>query len=249
VRHQKRPRQEDSQKRRRSFMFSQPPKYITPMEYHHRTMEHIQHMERHRWQNIVKSHDYEGFYYGKSPTKIPEYVNYNENRYPLSTNSELLSYMESRLNNFSEDTWKKVEFMANCSSSPIIELSPFHVDRFFWQVFFLSAGFSRQSRKRKRNYLLRYFQPELYVPHQRYVSQKDNVFVKLHLNEQLENTADPSVNKSTVPTKSSMHCNVIKENVPTLPEIPSRACVITSTNSPELRTVENVYSFKKKNSS
>ena len=245
VRHQKRPRPEDSQKRRRSYMFSQPPKYITPMEYHNRTMEHIEHMERCRWQNIVKSQDYEGFYHGKSPSKIPEYIYHNETRHALSTNSELLNYMENRLKKFTDDTWKKIEVLAKSSLSPLTELSPFHVDRFFCQFFFFSAGFSGQSRKRKRNYLLKYFKPELYMPHHIYPPPKDKSFVKLLSNAKSEKSADPLVKPST-PCIINVSDNVVKENVPTLPEIPTRACVITSAKSPELRTVENVYSFKKK---
>ena len=251
VRHQKRPRPEDCQKRRRSYMFSQPPKYITPMEYHNRTMEHIEHMERRRWQNIVKSHDHEGFYYGKSPSRIPDYILHNETKHALSTNSELLSYMGNRLIKFSDETWKRVESMAKSASSPLIELSPFHVDRFFCQFFFFSAGFSRQSKKRKRNYLLRYFQPELYImPHHRYhPPPEDNSSLKA-----FPNILTPAPEKNT-DVKQEAHSrnansivdNFAKEHIPTLPEIPSRACVLTSSSSPELRTVENVYSFKKRN--
>ena len=249
----------DIKKKKRTYMLGNPPKFITPMEYHSRMMEHREYLERRQWQNIVHSQDYESYYNDKPPTKIPEYIYHNQTRHALATNSQLLGYLASRASLFTDETWERIERMAEEARYPLNNLSPFHIDHFFYQFFFFSTAYlkgMKRSKKRKRSNLYQYFQPELYILPQHKLPRQQNSMFKYYPHGSLGNSSQSTGHASTthqIPTESSLITPKTelttdsKEAVPSLPEVP-RASTHSPSKSPEMRTVENVYCYKRKNS-
>ena len=270
--YQKREILADIKKKKKAYMLGHPPKYITPMEYHNRMLEHREHLERRQWQNIVHSQDYENLYHDKPPVKIPEYIYHNQTRHALTTNSQLLGYLASRASLFTDDTWERIEWMANGTQYPLQDLSPFHIDHFFYQLFFFSTAYMkgmRRSKKRKRSNLYQYFQPELYILPQHRLAKQQSAMLKYY--PQLSSVKCPQYTgrSKTVPPEiaaslEGVHTETCqsttntspsnpdvstraesKEAVPSLPEVP-RASTSSPSKSPELRAVENVYCYKRK---
>lgn len=243
----------DIKKKKRSFMPGNQ-KFITPLEYHSRMMEHREHLERRQWQNIVQSQDYESFYHDKSLTKIPEYIYHNQTRHAVSTNAQLLGYMASQASQFSDNTWSVIELIAQDAPTPLKTLSPLEIDHFFYQFFFLSAAYLKgmsRSKKRKRSYLYHYFQPELYILPKYQVPRPNGSMFKYFCGshpQRVENPIQNSQETMTTAIVSTASTTDTKEVVPTLPNLP-RATANSPSKSPELRTVENVYSYKRKSSS
>ena len=251
----------DIKKKKRSLMLGNPPKYISPMEYHSRILEHREYLERRQWQNIVNSQDYDNLYYDKRPAKIPEYINHNQTRHGQTANSQLLGYLECRSSLFTDKTWEKIENMAEASTHPLPNLSPFHIDHFFYQSFFFSTAYlkgMRRPKKRRRSNLYSYFQPELYILPQHRVEKQQNALLKYYPFSQTE-TKIPESEECTAgseggepPSTIAQHYHDLvgdnKDFVPSLPKVP-RPSTSSPSKSPEMRTVENVYCYKRKGSS
>ncbi|KAL5264091.1 hypothetical protein ACHWQZ_G005245 [Mnemiopsis leidyi] len=254
----------DIKKKKRSLMLGAPPKFITPMEYHTRILEHREYLERRQWQNIVNSQDYDNLYHDKKHAKIPEYIYHNQTRHGQTANSQLLGYLDCRSSLFSDETWERIETMAVSSTSPLPNLSPFHIDHFFYQFFFFSTAYlkgMRRPKKRRRSNLYNYFQPELYILPQHRIAKQQNALLKYYpfsqaekctkISEDLEECAassegcEPHIVEQ-YPDFASVGDN--RDVIPSLPKVP-RASTNSPSKSPELRTVENVYCYKRKSSS
>eukprot|EP00116_Pleurobrachia_bachei_P004126 sb/3464388/ len=147
-----------SGKRKRTVTYTQPPRYITPIDYHRRSLEHLDHLERCQWRNIVYSQEYEQVYRSTPPWSIPGYVMERPFR---SANWYLIQHLETRCASLSPKHWEAVKRIAASGKGEIPDLPAALIEHFFYRRIMSTSEANRRKKHNKR--LIQTIKPELYL--------------------------------------------------------------------------------------